>query len=101
MIANAGCRVTALSGTASAPPPGILAAAPDSPEDFMATDAPTDAAEASAAEGPSTDTLAAVDLGSNSFHLLVARMDGGTLQVIDQNHGLSRPAVYDWALRRS
>ena len=50
----------------------------------MATDAPTDAAEASAAEGPSTDTLAAVDLGSNSFHLLVARMDGGTLQVIDR-----------------
>jgi len=34
--------------------------------------------------GPSPDTLAAVDLGSNSFHLLVARMDGGTLQVIDR-----------------
>lgn len=30
------------------------------------------------------DSFAAVDLGSNSFHLLVARMDGGTLQVIDR-----------------
>jgi exopolyphosphatase / guanosine-5'-triphosphate,3'-diphosphate pyrophosphatase len=28
--------------------------------------------------------LAAVDLGSNSFHLLVARMDGGTMQIIDR-----------------
>ncbi|MCF7989454.1 MAG: Ppx/GppA family phosphatase [Thiohalocapsa sp.] len=31
-----------------------------------------------------SDSFAAVDLGSNSFHLLVARMDGGTLQVIDR-----------------
>jgi exopolyphosphatase/guanosine-5'-triphosphate,3'-diphosphate pyrophosphatase len=30
------------------------------------------------------DSFAAVDLGSNSFHLLVARADGGTLQVIDR-----------------
>ncbi|WP_462320541.1 exopolyphosphatase [Halochromatium sp.] len=30
------------------------------------------------------DSFAAVDLGSNSFHLLVARVDGGTLQVIDR-----------------
>jgi exopolyphosphatase/guanosine-5'-triphosphate,3'-diphosphate pyrophosphatase len=30
------------------------------------------------------DSFAAVDLGSNSFHLLVARLDGGTLQVIDR-----------------
>ncbi|MBK5942134.1 exopolyphosphatase [Halochromatium roseum] len=30
------------------------------------------------------DSFAAVDLGSNSFHLLVARVDGGSLQVIDR-----------------
>ena len=30
------------------------------------------------------ESLAAVDLGTNSFHLLVARVDGGTLQVIDR-----------------
>lgn len=36
------------------------------------------------------DTLAAVDLGSNSFHLLVARMDGGTLQVIDRHKEMVR-----------
>ncbi|MFP4062537.1 MAG: exopolyphosphatase [Halochromatium sp.] len=31
-----------------------------------------------------SDSFAAVDLGSNSFHLLVARADGGSLQVIDR-----------------
>jgi len=36
------------------------------------------------------DTFAAVDLGSNSFHLLVARMDGGTLQVIDRHKEMVR-----------
>ncbi|MBK5930612.1 Ppx/GppA phosphatase family protein [Halochromatium salexigens] len=30
------------------------------------------------------DSFAAVDLGSNSFHLLVARIDGGSLQTIDR-----------------
>ena len=30
------------------------------------------------------DTLAAVDLGSNSFHAVVARVDGGNLHVIDR-----------------
>ncbi len=36
------------------------------------------------------DAFAAVDLGSNSFHLLVARMDGGTLQVIDRHKEMVR-----------
>ncbi|NNJ63939.1 MAG: exopolyphosphatase, partial [Xanthomonadales bacterium] len=31
-----------------------------------------------------TDTIAAVDLGSNSFHLLVARREHGELRVIDR-----------------
>ena len=30
------------------------------------------------------ETLAAVDLGSNSFHLIVARREQGQLQVIDR-----------------
>ncbi|WP_328988005.1 exopolyphosphatase [Thiorhodovibrio winogradskyi] len=30
------------------------------------------------------ETFAALDLGSNSFHLLIARSDGGTLKVIDR-----------------
>lgn len=37
-----------------------------------------------AAAAPPADSFAAVDLGSNSFHLIVARSDGGTLQVIDR-----------------
>jgi exopolyphosphatase/guanosine-5'-triphosphate,3'-diphosphate pyrophosphatase len=36
------------------------------------------------------DSFAAVDLGSNSFHLMVARMDGGTLQVIDRHKEMVR-----------
>ena len=30
------------------------------------------------------ETVAAIDLGSNSFHMLVAREDGGELQIIDR-----------------
>ena len=30
------------------------------------------------------ETVAAVDLGSNSFHMLVAREDGGQLQIVDR-----------------
>ncbi len=30
------------------------------------------------------DTIAAVDLGSNSFHMIVARVDSGQIQVIDR-----------------
>lgn len=30
------------------------------------------------------DTVAAVDLGSNSFHMIVARLDEGRLQIIDR-----------------
>jgi exopolyphosphatase/guanosine-5'-triphosphate,3'-diphosphate pyrophosphatase len=36
------------------------------------------------------DSLAAVDLGSNSFHMLVAHMDGGTLKVIDRHKEMVR-----------
>jgi len=32
----------------------------------------------------SQDTVAAVDLGSNSFHMVVARLDQGRLQIIDR-----------------
>jgi exopolyphosphatase/guanosine-5'-triphosphate,3'-diphosphate pyrophosphatase len=36
-------------------------------------------------QDPSSNPIfAAVDLGSNSFHLLIARSDGGTLQIIDR-----------------
>ena len=33
---------------------------------------------------PRHDTLAAVDLGSNSFHLVVSREQGADLQVLDR-----------------
>jgi exopolyphosphatase/guanosine-5'-triphosphate,3'-diphosphate pyrophosphatase len=36
------------------------------------------------AAGPAFDTIAAVDLGSNSFHLMVARVSGDALQVVDR-----------------
>ncbi|TVQ89149.1 MAG: exopolyphosphatase [Chromatiaceae bacterium] len=48
----------------------------------LPANAPTDSPVPVAAPPP--DSLAAVDLGSNSFHLIVARSDGGTLQVIDR-----------------
>ena len=37
-----------------------------------------------ASPGAGFDTIAAVDLGSNSFHLMVARVSGDQLQVIDR-----------------
>jgi exopolyphosphatase/guanosine-5'-triphosphate,3'-diphosphate pyrophosphatase len=37
-----------------------------------------------AAETDIPDTLAAIDLGSNSFHMIVARTGGGDVQVIDR-----------------
>jgi exopolyphosphatase/guanosine-5'-triphosphate,3'-diphosphate pyrophosphatase len=60
--------------------------------------APTDQAPEANEPAPSAaadaalpgDSLAAVDLGSNSFHLIVARMDGGTLQVIDRHKEMVR-----------
>jgi len=52
-----------------------------------------------------SDTLAAIDLGSNSFHMIVARLADGHLQVVDRlremvqlaagldkKHRLSEPA---------
>ena len=56
----------------------------------MEPDVPVGASEPPASAAPSTNTFAAVDLGSNSFHLLVARMDGGTLQVIDRHKEMVR-----------
>lgn len=35
-------------------------------------------------QGPRPETVAAVDLGSNSFHLIVARIDDGHMQIIDR-----------------
>lgn len=45
---------------------------------------------AAAQDTGQSETFAAVDLGSNSFHLLIARMDGGTLQVIDKHKEMVR-----------
>lgn len=50
--------------------------------------APTAAADTGAPPATGSDgaaeTFAALDLGSNSFHLLIARSDGGTLKVMDR-----------------
>ena len=35
-------------------------------------------------DGYPPETVAAIDLGSNSFHMIVARIDGGNLKVIDR-----------------
>ena len=40
----------------------------------------------------SADTLAAIDLGSNSFHLLVARLENDQLQVLDRHKEMVRLA---------
>lgn len=40
----------------------------------------------------STQTLAAVDLGSNSFHMLLARIDGDQVRVIDRHKDMVRLA---------
>ncbi len=62
------------------------------------------------AEASPPDTVAAVDLGSNSFHMIVARISDGDLQVIDRLKEMVRlgeglpderqllPAVVDRAL---
>lgn len=39
---------------------------------------------------PVGKTFAALDLGSNSFHLLIAQSDGGTLKVIDRYKEMAR-----------
>ncbi|NBC48871.1 MAG: exopolyphosphatase [Gammaproteobacteria bacterium] len=63
--------------TLDQPPDGHSARHPDRNPDPQV--------RAAAPEAPTPpDSFAAVDLGSNSFHLLVARLDGGTLQVIDR-----------------
>jgi len=33
---------------------------------------------------PSPEVIAAIDLGSNSFHMVIARMVDGELQIIDR-----------------
>jgi len=53
------------------------------PADLAPDADPDNSGRPTTAAAPS-DSLAAVDLGSNSFHLVVARMDGGTLQIIDR-----------------
>ncbi len=56
--------------------------------------APQSAADTDSSHAPATpeqqQVFAAIDLGSNSFHMLVARMDGGTLQVIDRHKEMIR-----------
>lgn len=56
----------------------------------MATPVSVDASDPAPPHTPTSATFAAVDLGSNSFHLLVARMDGGTLQIIDRHKEMVR-----------
>lgn len=52
---------------------------------MLDADAPLNETQSSARTAEETgETLAALDLGSNSFHLLIARNDGGTLKVIDR-----------------
>lgn len=48
------------------------------------TDAPNTATNDHASGGEQAHTYAAVDLGSNSFHLVVARYEGGILRVLDR-----------------
>lgn len=43
-------------------------------------------------KGSGTDTLAAIDLGSNSFHMIVARLRPGELQVLDRLREMVRLA---------
>jgi exopolyphosphatase/guanosine-5'-triphosphate,3'-diphosphate pyrophosphatase len=50
---------------------------------FNPETAPTSAASASA-EPPASGCIAAVDLGSNTFHLLVARIDAGEPRIIQR-----------------
>jgi exopolyphosphatase/guanosine-5'-triphosphate,3'-diphosphate pyrophosphatase len=59
------------------------------PSNHPAPDATTEPGSRPA-EAESGEVFAAVDLGSNSFHMLVARMDGGTLQVIDRHKEMVR-----------
>jgi exopolyphosphatase/guanosine-5'-triphosphate,3'-diphosphate pyrophosphatase len=59
-----------------------------STEDSLIRAAPAAVDGAEAAQH--SETLAAVDLGSNSFHLLVVRMDGGTLQIMDRHKEMVR-----------
>lgn len=54
----------------------------------MPTPDPAPAPNPSAA--PPGDVYAAVDLGSNSFHLLVARMQNGSMQIIDRHKEMVR-----------
>ena len=47
-----------------------------------------------------TDTYAAVDLGSNSFHLLVARREHGELRVIDHIKEMAKPKQWEFEINR-
>ena len=42
---------------------------------------------------PNSATIAAIDLGSNSFHMLVARTEGDTFRVVDRMRGMVRLAA--------
>jgi exopolyphosphatase/guanosine-5'-triphosphate,3'-diphosphate pyrophosphatase len=42
------------------------------------------------ASASTDEVFAAVDLGSNSFHLIIARSDGGSIQVIDRHKEMVR-----------
>ena len=43
--------------------------------------------------GPRPQAVAAVDLGSNSFHMIVARIDGGQIRVVDRLQEMVRLAA--------
>lgn len=80
------------SGTASAgtPPPLRKAAADVRQSGFPTRGHPLTTASHDIRDG---DTLAAVDLGSNSFHLVVARYEHGSLRLIDRLRDSVRMAL--------
>ncbi|MYD43851.1 MAG: Ppx/GppA family phosphatase [Gammaproteobacteria bacterium] len=52
-----------------------------------------DAAPKQPSNSSTGETFAALDLGSNSFHLLVAREQNGTIQVVDKHREMTRLAA--------
>ncbi|MGH8284152.1 MAG: exopolyphosphatase, partial [Steroidobacteraceae bacterium] len=59
----------------------------------MAAVRPADSQLVTPAARPVPDVLAAVDLGSNSFHMVVARYSHGQLVVIDRLREMVRLAA--------
>ncbi len=54
----------------------------------------------SSLSGPDGQTFAAVDVGSNSFHMIVARVEQGQLYVIDRLREMVRLGRFRFCSRR-